>query len=138
MSSNTVRNARKINVNPANYLSICKIRNIMSDNVIAFKVYFYWDWLYPEELEVRRFEFVSEDVESFENWRRRIFQEFEINIEKLSRYAITYMDTEEDQVLLLNQEDWRIALQEMSDMPVCKITITAQNKSSDGSYWWWW
>ena len=110
----------------------------MSDNVIAFKVYFYWDWLYPKELEVRRFEFVSEDVENFENWRRRIFQEFDINMEKFSRYAITYMDTEEEEVLLLNQEDWRIALQEMSDMPVCKITITAQNKSSDGSYWWWW
>ena len=110
----------------------------MSDNVIAVKVYFYWDWLYPEELEVRRFEFVSNDVENFENWRRRIFQEFDINLEKLSRYAITYMDTEGDQVLLLNHEDWRIALQEMSDMPVFKITIRAQTPSSEGSIWKWW
>ena len=119
---------------------IAKINNIMSDNVIAFKVSFYWYWLFQDDLDikVRRFEFLSEDVEDFENWRHSIFQEFDINIEKLSHYAITYLDTEEDQVLLLNQEDWRIALQEMSDMPVFKITIKAQTPSSDKSYWWWW
>ena len=119
-----------------------EVCNIMSDNVIAFKVLFYGNWLFQQDnhldLKVRRFEFVSEDVEDYENWRHRIFQEFDINIEKLSRYSITYEDTEEDQVLLVNQEDWRIALQEMSDMPVFKITIRAQTPSSDKSFWKWW